>query len=84
MIEEFAVYGLPDSIRKLVGVLKLAGAALLVVGIWLPTLARYSAMMVAFLMLVAVLMHFRVSDPLRKAVPAFIMLLLSTIVALAR
>jgi hypothetical protein len=35
-------------------------------------------------MLVAVLMHFRVSDPLRKAVPAFIMLLLSTIVALAR
>lgn len=84
MVEEFAVYGLPDSIRKLVGTLKLAGAGLLVLGVWVPALARYAAMMIAFLMLVAVLMHFRVADPLRKAVPAFIMLVLSTIVAAAR
>jgi uncharacterized membrane protein YkgB len=82
MTEEFRVYGLSAEVCKIVGALKLALAALLVVGIWVPTVAVWAASGMAFLMLVAVLMHFKVSDPVRKAVPALCMLALSLVVAL--
>ena len=83
MAEEFRVYGLSDEIRKIVGALKLGLAALLVVGIWVPVVAVLAASCMAFLMLVAVVMHAKVSDPIRKAVPAFCMMMLSLMVVLS-
>jgi hypothetical protein len=83
MAEEFRVYGLSDEVRKLVGALKLSLAALLIVGIWVPAVATVAASCMAFLMLVAVVMHAKVSDPIKKAVPAFCMMMLSLVVVLS-
>jgi uncharacterized membrane protein YkgB len=83
MAEEFRVYGLSDQMRRLVGALKLTLAALLVVGIWVPTIAVVAALCMAFLMLVAVAMHVKVSDPITRAVPAFCMMVLSLAVVLS-
>jgi len=81
--EEFRVYGLSDGMRRLVGALKLSLAALLVVGIWVPAIAVVAALCMAFLMLIAVAMHVKVSDPITKAVPAFCMMVLSLAVVLS-
>jgi uncharacterized membrane protein YphA (DoxX/SURF4 family) len=81
MKEEFEVYGLPGWFMGLIGTLKLLLAASLIVGVWLPVLTRPAAGALAALMLGAVVMHFKVKDPLKKSLPAFTMLLLSLFVA---
>jgi hypothetical protein len=81
MQEEFAVYGLPPWSVWSIGALKLALAAALVVGIWIPELVRPAAIGMAVLMLGAVAMHVKVRDPLLKALPAAGMLALSVFVA---
>jgi hypothetical protein len=77
MAEEFRVYGLSDLTRTIVGALKLSSASLLLVGIWFPPVAQLAAGIIAVLMLAAVLMHFKVSDPVQKSLPAFSMFVLS-------
>lgn len=81
--EEFSVYGLPEWTMLLVGFLKLSLAAVLMVRVWYPALARPAAAGIALLMLGAVLMHLKVRDPARRAVPALTMLSLSLVVVLA-
>ena len=81
MREEFAVYGLPEWFMKLVGFFKLLLATMLIAGIWLPVLTKPAALGMVILMLGAVLMHFKVKDPLKKSLPAFTLLTLSSIVA---
>jgi uncharacterized membrane protein YphA (DoxX/SURF4 family) len=83
MKEEFRAYGLPDGSVYVVGFLKLLLAVLLVAGIWFPTVTRPAAIGMAVLMLGAIAMHVKVKDPLKKSLPAFTMLVLSLIVALA-
>ena len=82
MAEEFRVYGLSDSTRSVVGGLKLASAALLLLGIWFPPLAQLAAGVLAVLMLIAVFMHVKVADPVRKSIPAFTMFVLSVAVVI--
>lgn len=82
MREEFRVYGLSDQICNGVGALKIGSAALLIVGMWIPVCAQVAAGIIALLMLAAVLMHVKVGDPIRKAIPAFCMCILSIIVLL--
>ncbi len=82
MREEFEVYGLPPWFMSLVGFLKLLFATLLLVGIWYQPVVRPAAFGMAVLMLGAISMHIKVSDPLKRSLPAFIMLVLSGIVAL--
>jgi uncharacterized membrane protein YphA (DoxX/SURF4 family) len=81
--EEFAVYGLPSWFVWVVGFLKLLCATLLIVGLWVPAVTKPAAVGMALLMLGAVTMHFKVSDPPKRALPAFTMLVLSVIVAVA-
>lgn len=82
MAEEFRVYGLSDEVRRFVGGLKLTLTGLLVIGIWIPVVAVCAAACMALLMLVAVIMHVKVSDPFKKAFPAFCMMMLSIAVVL--
>lgn len=82
MKEEFARYGLPDWVRVAVGGVKLTLAVLLIVGIWYPPIAVLAGVAMAILMLGAVVMHVRVGDPPKKALPAFSLLVLSLLVAL--
>jgi len=82
--EEFARYGLSDTVRRLVGGTKLALAALLLIGIAYPVLAVAAAAGIAVLMAGAVGAHIKVRDPLMKLVPALLMLAMSTVVLIAR
>ena len=81
MREEFAAYGLPPWFMWVIGFVKVSLAIFLIVGLWLHFLARPAAIGVAILMLGAIAMHAKVKDPLKKAVPALSLLLLSVIVA---
>ncbi|MFM7718188.1 MAG: DoxX family protein [Actinomycetota bacterium] len=82
--EEFAVYGLPAWSLPVVRALKLACAALLLVGLASPDLTLYGAYGMAFFMVGAVAVHLKIRDPLMKSMPAAVMLALCLFIALAR
>ncbi len=80
--EEFKYYGLPLWFMYLVGSLKVAAAAGLIAGIWMPNLIPYAAGGLIVLMLGAVAMHIKVKDKLKTNLPALTMLILSTAILL--
>ncbi|MBC7370058.1 MAG: DoxX family protein [Bdellovibrionaceae bacterium] len=75
--QEFAIYGLPAWSYYLVGALKISAAIALVVGLWFSAVGLSGALLVALLMLGALAMHLKVKDPVKKSLPAFVMLALS-------
>lgn len=81
MREEFRQYGLPEAMFYIVGAVKIGLALVLIASIWLPQLLQPAAMVLAALMLCAVGMHIKVSDPVRKAVPALFLFCLSIFLA---
>jgi uncharacterized membrane protein len=74
---EFLAYGLPEWMFYAVGVLKLLAAVVLLLGIFLPSLVKPGAAIMVILMLGAVVMHIKVSDPINKLVPAAIVFSMS-------
>jgi len=74
--EEFTAYGLPDWVFTAVGVVKVALAVALLISIWKPelALAKYSALALGGIMLVALGMHLKVRDPAIKSLPALVVL----------
>lgn len=83
MKEEFAVYGLPPAMFYVVGALKLACAVALLVGVWAPAATVPGAAGLAGLMAGAAVMHVKVKDPPKKAMPALTLLALSLFVVFA-
>ncbi len=83
MQEEFEVYGLSRAMMLMVGTLKVVSAIVLVISIWYPFLAVPASAAMGFLMVGAIWMHLRVRDPLKKSLPAFLLLLLSVFIWLA-
>lgn len=82
--EEFQAYGLPDVAFYVVGILKISAGIVLLAGLWLDLPVRLAAGIVALLMVGALAMHVKVGDPLKRSVPAALMLLMSgAIVVLA-
>jgi len=75
--EEFSEYGLPSWFMVLIGILKVGSAVLLFVSIWNPELELYGAYGIAILMAGAIGMHLKISDPLKRSIPAFSFLVLS-------
>lgn len=82
MREEFAVYGLPFWFMSVVGGLKVALALALLLGIWVPGLAQWAAIGLGLLMLGALVMHLKVKDPIRKALPSIGLLVLCVAIVL--
>lgn len=74
MQEEFSNYGLPAWSVYLIGVLKVTAALGLLVGLFIPALAVPAAGLLGALMIGALGMHLKVSDPLVKSLPAVLML----------
>ena len=74
MREEFAVYGLPVGVMRIVGALKVSIAIALIVGVWIPALVHPAASVLVVLMLGAIGMHMKVKDPFERSVPAACML----------
>jgi hypothetical protein len=75
--EEFSAYGLPDAAFFIVGALKVGSAVALLVGFWIPELVVPAASIIAVLMIGALSMHIKVGDPLKKSMPAFLILVMS-------
>ena len=82
MREEFAFYGLPAWFTYFIGALKIGAALCLIAGLWLHFLVLPAALLVSILMLGALAMHFKVRDPLKKFLPAIVMLMLSVSICL--
>ncbi len=81
VVKEFHEYGLSDSVRTLVGAVKIALATLLVAAIWYPALALVPALLMAGLMASALAAHWKVHHAWQKYVPAASLLVLSLFVA---
>lgn len=77
MPAEFLAYGLPAWSTYMVGALKISAAICLILGIWFPMLIAPAAILIACLMVGAIAMHLKINDPLKKSVPAMVMLLCS-------
>jgi hypothetical protein len=85
MQEEFAVYGLSKSVMIITGTLKCLFAVLLLISIfypgsYFPSIEWIGAAGIALLMAVAISMHIRVNDPIKKSVPAATFLILSLVI----
>lgn len=74
---EFDTYGLPDVVFYVVGALKIGAAIALLAGLWYPALVAPAAGVVAVLMVGALAMHMKVKDPVKKSLPALVMLAMS-------
>ena len=82
LMEEFSTYGLPLWFMYFVGFAKISLAILLFLGIWINEFSFWGSIGISILMAGAVLMHIKVQDPLKKSIPAFLMLLLSSCVVI--
>ncbi len=77
MIEEFAVYGLSETMFYIIGALKVLSATGLLVGFFYKKTIVPCASIMAVLMCGAIVMHFRVDDEAIKFLPAGLMLVSS-------
>ena len=84
MSEEFAEYGLPSWFMWGTGVLKVTLGVMLIAGLWFRSVTGPAAAVLALLMLGAVVMHWKVQDPLPKFLPAASLLALSLFVAISQ
>ena len=81
IVEEFAVYGLPKWSVYVIGITKLGLATLLILGIWYSSLVQYAALAMGLLMAGAVVCHLKTKDdPLSRAAPASLMLIMCLVV----
>ena len=80
--EEFATYGLPFWFMCVVGVLKVNLALALIAAIWIHGVAQPAAIGLGLLMLGAFVMHLKVKDPIKKALPAIAVLAMCAAIAL--
>ncbi len=74
MKEEFAEYGLPESVMYATGALKVGLATAMLAGHVVPKLTRPASSGLAVLMVGAVGMHAKAGDPFKRYIPALSML----------
>ena len=80
--EEFAAYGLPFWFMCVIGVLKVGLAVALLAGIWNHRIAQPAAIGLGLLMVGAFVMHLKVKDPIKKALPSIAVLAMCAAIAL--
>lgn len=78
IIKEFNEYNLPNWLRDLVGILKLSFSFMLLTSE--TDLIRLGSLGIAILMIAAMLTHFKVKNPIHKALPSFCLFSFSTII----
>ncbi len=80
--EEFAAYGLPFWFMCVIGVLKVGLAVALLAAIWNHRIAQPAAIGLGLLMVGAFVMHLKVKDPIKKALPSIAVLAMCAAIAL--
>ncbi len=83
MREEFEEYGLSETTMYTVGAIKVGLASLMLVGLFVPKVARPASASLAAMMLGAVGMHAKVGDPVKRALPALSVLTGAAVAAVA-
>lgn len=81
IIIEFEQYGISDTIRDIVGAVKISLATILILGIWHKELLMLSSLSMAFLMICAQYFHIKASNHFKKFVPSLALLLLCLFIA---
>ena len=74
--------GLTDGRIRALGVVEVAGALGLLIGIWIPILGQLAALGFVLYFLGALIMHVRAKDPVKDMAPALVLLVLSVIVTI--
>lgn len=80
--EEFVAYGLPLWFMRVVGVLKVSLALALIAAIWIHRVSQPAAIGLGLLMMGAFIMHLKVKDPIKKALPSLTVLAMCAAIAL--
>ena len=80
MIEEFAAYGLSETMVYVVGGLKILAALGLLIGFFNKKTIIPAAGLMAVLMIGAIAMHFKIDDEAIKFLPAGLMFALSSLI----
>lgn len=75
--EEFLAYGLSEPLFYTIGGIKVLAAIMLLIGLKNKKWVKPAGQIIALLMIGAIAMHFKVSDPLLKSLPALAMLSMS-------
>lgn len=81
IIIEFEQYGISDTIRDLVGALKISLATILILGIWYNEFLFLSSLVMAFLMICAQYFHIKARNPFNKFIPSLCLLILCLFIA---
>ncbi|MCD9021971.1 DoxX family protein [Cohnella silvisoli] len=79
-VELFETIRLPQWFRIVTGVIQLIGCAGLVIGYWYPGMAAWAGVWLGITMVFAILSHFRVKEPVAKAIPAIVTFALAVVV----
>lgn len=82
MVEGFIHFGLPQWFRVVTGIFEFIGAAALLIGIWIPTLAIFGGIWLGIIMFFAALTHIRAKDPMSTAIMPTVLLILSIVVSI--
>jgi hypothetical protein len=78
---EFEQYGISNTIRDIVGALKISLATIQILGIWHKELLIISSLSMAFLMICAQYFHVKVKNPFKKFIPSLSLLILCLFIA---
>ena len=78
---EFDQYGISDTMRDIVGAVKISLATILILGIWHKEFLILSSLSMAFLMICAQYYHVKVKNPFMKFIPSIALLLLCLFIA---
>ena len=81
IIVEFKKYGISDTIRDIVGALKISLATILILGIKYNEFLILSSLFMAFLMICAQYFHFKAKNPFNKFIPSLSLLILCLFIA---
>ncbi|MBW7456389.1 DoxX family protein [Paenibacillus sepulcri] len=80
MVDEFARYQLSSGFRVFTGLVEVAGAALMIIGIWYDQIAAIGGLVLTVTMIGAIITHLRVKDPASKTGMPIILLILALVV----
>jgi len=80
-VDIFENLKLPQWFRVVTGWVELVGVVGLIIGFWLQWVVVIAGLWFGITMLVGMIAHIRVKDPLSKSTPAFVLLVISIILS---
>ncbi|HWI47980.1 MAG TPA: DoxX family protein [Rummeliibacillus sp.] len=78
-VENFEYWRLPQRFRVITGIVEIAGAALLLMGYWMPNSAMAGALILGITGIGGIITHIRVKDSFKETSTILILTILSSI-----